>query len=79
MACNDNVTITVDPVNVTGSNSTGISSPHIISYPRPPRNNSGKLQALGSIIGAFIGRLANSGKLDDASDAEDAWTNLMGS
>ena len=59
-----------------GNNSTAVTSPHIINYPRPPRNNTGKWQALGSIIGALIGRLANSDKLDDASDAEDTWADI---
>lgn len=76
MACNDQYQITVEPCNASGTNSTAISSPHIIQYPRQPKRDDGKWMSLGNIIGALIGKFANGDKLDQASDAEDTWEDL---
>lgn len=73
MACTDQYSLTVEPVTASGPNSVALSSPHLIQYPRPPRNDSGKFAALGSALGALIGRMANSGKLSLAGDAEAKW------
>jgi hypothetical protein len=75
-SCSDAYSITVEAATVSGQNNTLLSSPHLIQYPRPPRNDSGKFAALGSALGALIGRMANSGRLSAASDAEDKWRTL---
>jgi len=76
MACSDSYAVKVEPCTASGDNAVSISSPHVIQYPRPPRNNSGKWVAFGSLVGAAIGRMANSGKLSEASDAEDKWKQI---
>ena len=61
---------------VTGDFATGISCPTIIQYPRPPRNDTGRYVAIGSLLGTLVGRLANSGRIAEASSAEDTWKGL---
>lgn len=76
MSCKDQYQIEVQPAEAGGVNSTAISSPHIIQYPKQPKRDDGKWMALGNIIGALIGKFANAGKLSDASKAEDNWADL---
>lgn len=76
MACQDQYQIEVQPSQASGVNSTAISSPHIIQYPKQPKRDDGKWMALGSIIGALIGKFANAGKMREASRTEDTWRDL---
>ena len=62
--------------SATGDFSTVVSSPTIIQYPRPPRNDTGRYVAIGSLLGTLVGRLANSGRISEASSAEDTWKSL---
>jgi hypothetical protein len=78
MACTDQYSIAVEPVSVSGNNNVGISSPHIIQYPKPPKRDDGKWSAIGGVLGSLIGRLANSGRLSQAGDAEDKWKVING-
>jgi hypothetical protein len=70
--------VQIKEAQASGANSTAFSAPTVIQYPRPPRNDSSKYVAIGSIMGTLLGRLANSGRLNEASSAEDTWKGLNG-
>lgn len=70
--CSDQYNVNVQPCSAEDSGVV-VNSPHIIQYPKHPRNDNARVLAIGSLIGAVIGRFANSDKLDEASDAEGKW------
>lgn len=60
-------------VNGNGNVGLGVSSNHILQFPRQPRRNDGKWVALGSLIGALLGKMASGGIIKEARNAEDKW------
>lgn len=61
----------------SGTNSTCITSPHIVQYPRPPRRDDGRWMAIGSMLGSIIGALANKGTIKEARDRENQWKDIV--
>lgn len=72
----DTYTVDAEGASASGNNTTAVSSPHVVQYPKPPRRDDGKWLSIGSIIGSLVGVLYNQDKIDDASDAEDEWKAL---
>lgn len=75
-SCAPTYTVEIQGCEASGNNTTAISSPHVVQYPRQPKRDDGKWMALGTMIGGLIGKFANGDKLDEASDAEDTWRDL---
>ena len=75
-ACAPVYTVEIQGCEASGNNTTAISSPHVVQYPRQPKRDDGKWMALGTMLGSIIGKFANGDKLDEASDAEDTWKDL---
>lgn len=69
--------IDVQGCTASGTNSTAISSPHIVQYPKPPKRVDGKWMALSGLIGGIIGKMAASDKMDEADGAEGTWKTLL--
>lgn len=74
--CTPEYKIEIQGCTASGNNTTAISSPHVVQYPRQPKRDDGKWMALGTMIGGLIGKFANGDKLDEASDAESTWKDL---
>lgn len=64
---------TVGGVQPSGNGNVGISSNHIIQYPRQPKRDDGKWLAVGSLLGTLVGKFASQGIIDKAKDAEGKW------
>lgn len=64
---------TVGAVTPSGNGNVGISSNHIIQYPRQPKRDDGKWLAIGSLLGTLVGKFASQGVIDKAKDAETKW------
>ena len=75
-SCAPTYKVEIQGCEASGPNSTAISSPHVVQYPRQPKRDDGKWMALGTLLGGLIGKFANADKLDEASDAEDTWRDL---
>lgn len=75
-SCAPTYKVEIQGCTASGNNTTAISSPHVVQYPRQPKRDDGKWMALGTMIGGLIGKFANGDKLDEASDAEDTWRDL---
>lgn len=60
-------------VSGNGNVGLGVSSNHILQFPRQPQRNDGRWVALGSLIGALLGRLASGSMIEKAKKAEDKW------
>lgn len=63
----------VEKGEATGTGSTQVNANHIIQYPRQPKMDDGKWIAIGSLLGALLGKFADNGTLRKAKDAEDKW------
>jgi len=61
----------------SGTNSTCITSPHIVQYPRPPRRDDGRWMAIGSMIGSLLGALVNKDTIKEARNAENKWKEIV--
>lgn len=57
--------------------SVAVSSPTIFQYPRPPVNDSGRLLALGSLIGGIFDMVLGGDAIGDAQDAEATWKGIL--
>ena len=64
---------TVGSVQPSGNGNVGISSNHIIQYPRQPKRDDGKWLAIGSLLGTLVGKFASQSIIDKAKDAEGKW------
>lgn len=64
---------TVGGVQPSGNGNVGISSNHIIQYPRQPKRDDGKWLAIGSLLGTLVGKFASKSVIDKAKDAEGKW------
>ena len=63
----------VEKGEATGTGSTQVNANHIIQYPRQPKMDDGKWIAIGSLLGALLGKFADNGTLNKAKDAENKW------
>lgn len=64
----------------SGTNSVTVSTPHVTQV-RVPRRDDGKWLSVASMVGALVGKWANSDLIDKAKAAEDKWedyTDLIG-
>lgn len=70
----------VQPNNVeaggNGNVAMGVSSNHILQFPRQPRRDDGKWVAIGSLIGALLGKVVSSSIMDKVKDAENKWRDI---
>lgn len=64
---------TIGGVQPSGNGNVGISSNHIIQYPRQPKRDDGKWLAIGSLLGTLVGKFASQSLIDKAKDAETKW------
>lgn len=64
-------------VQASAPNAVGVSSPHIVQYPRPQKRDDGRWLALASIIGNVIGKLSSQGTIKEAKSAENKWRDVM--
>lgn len=63
----------VEKGEATGTGSTQVNANHIIQYPRQPKMDDGKWIAIGSLLGALLGKFADNGTINKAKDAEGKW------
>lgn len=69
-------TVDIGQCETSGTNTTGNYTNYIAQYPKPYRRTDGKWMALGGLIGAFFGGLANQDIVKKAEKAEGDWQNL---
>lgn len=69
--------VVVEGPTASGVNSTCITQPHIVQYPRPPKRDDGRWMALSTVIGATIGQLSNQSVVKRAEGAESDWKKLL--
>lgn len=62
--------------SATSPGATQVNANHIIQYPRQPKMDDGKWIAIGSLLGALLGKMANKNTIDKAKDAEAKWREL---
>ena len=67
--------VTTEGASADAANAVAISSPHITQV-RVPRRDDGRWMALGSMVGAILGKFVNKDQIDKAEDAEDTWRHL---
>lgn len=60
-------------VSGNGNVGLGVSSNHVLQFPRQPKRDDGKWIAFGSLLGALAGKLASSSLIGKAKDAESKW------
>ena len=75
-ACATN-TVHTGAATASGTNSTCITSPHIVQYPRPPRRDDGRWMAIGSMVGSLLGALVNKNTIKKAREAEKTWEDIV--
>ena len=63
----------VEKGEACGTGSTQVNANHIIQYPRQPKMDDGKWIAIGSLLGALLGKFADNGTLNKAKEAENKW------
>lgn len=61
-----------------GNVAMGVSSNHILQFPRQPKRDDGKWVAMGSLIGALLGKVTTSSIMDKVKDAEGKWQDING-
>lgn len=66
----------VEAGTASGVGSTQVNANHIIQYPRQPKLDDGKWMAIGSLLGALLGKFADNGTINKAKSAEDKWKTL---
>lgn len=76
MSCATNQ-VQTGSATASGTNSTCITSPHIVQYPRPPRRDDGRWMSIGSMLGSLLGALVNKGTIKKAREAEDKWKEIV--
>lgn len=69
--------VDIGQISTGGVNSVGVSAPHIVQYPRPPKRDDGRWLALSSVVGNIIGKLASQGVIKQAKEAESKWKEVM--
>lgn len=60
-------------VDGNGNVGLGVNATHILQFPRQPKRDDGKWVAIGSLLGALIGKIASSSIIKKAREAEDKW------
>lgn len=59
-----------------GNVAMGVSSNHILQFPRQPKRDDGKWVAVGSLLGALLGKIVSSSLMDKVKEAEDKWKEI---
>ena len=67
--------VTTEGASADAANAVAISSPHITQV-RVPRRDDGRWMALGSMVGAILGKFVNKDQIDKAEEAEGVWRQL---
>lgn len=60
-------------VDGNGNVGLGFNSNHILQFPRQPKKDDGKWVAMGSLLGALLGKLASAGIMKKVKAAESKW------
>lgn len=63
-------------VDGNGNVGLGFNSNHILQFPRQPKRDDGKWIALGSLLGALVGKLASGGIMKQVKAAESKWKDV---
>lgn len=59
-----------------GNVALGVSSNHVLQFPRQPKRDDGKWAAVGSLLGALLGKFASHGIMKKVSAAESKWKSI---
>lgn len=60
-------------VDGNGNVGLGVNATHILQFPRQPKRDDGKWVAIGSLLGALLGKVASSSIIKKAREAEGKW------
>ena len=66
----------IESGTASGVGSTQVNANHIIQYPRQPKLDDGKWMAIGSLLGALLGKFADNSLINKAKDAENEWKKI---
>lgn len=59
-----------------GNVAMGVNSNHILQFPRQPKRDDGKWIAIGSLLGALLGKVASAGIMNQVKNAENKWKDI---
>lgn len=59
-----------------GNVALGVSSNHVLQFPRQPKRDDGKWVAVGSLLGALLGKIASRGIMKQVAAAESKWKEI---